>query len=272
MAYTNSSLVSYTRISPNRNISREHSIDTITIHCTAGQLDLETLGNIFAPTSRKASSNYGISYDGKVGMYCEEKDRSWCSSSPSNDHRAITIEVSSDNFAPYKVKDAAYNTLIKLVADICKRNGIKKLVWSDDRLDRINHVNGCNMTVHRDFANTACPGDYLYGLMPKIATEVNKLLSTSVTTNTEKSVTAKKEADKYDTKLIGRYKTKKAIYLRNGAGVENKSLVKLPAGTFVNCYGYYSVSKAKNKWLYVDCYYNKIKYTGFVTYKHLVKQ
>ena len=122
---SNSSLVSYTRISPNRTSPRNHAIDTITIHCMAGNLSVETCGNVFANRARKASSNYGIGTDGRIAMYCEEKDRSWCSSSAVNDHRAITIEVASDSFAPYKVTDAAYNSLIKLLVDICKRNKIK---------------------------------------------------------------------------------------------------------------------------------------------------
>lgn len=177
MGFTNSPLVSYTKISPNRTPNRNHAIDTITIHCVVGQCSVETLGNVFAPSSRQASSNYGVGYDGKIGMYCEEKDRSWCTSSASNDHRAITIEVASDTTHPYAVKDVAYEALIKLVADICKRNGIKKLVWSTNKEDRVNHKNGCNMTVHRDYANKSCPGEYLYNRHSDIANKVNALLS-----------------------------------------------------------------------------------------------
>ena len=104
----------------------------------------------------------------------KEKNRSWCSSSSSNDNRAVTIEVASDTSHPYAVTDAAYNALINLVADICKRNGIKKLVWSTNKTDRVNHKNGCNMTVHRDFANKSCPGEYLYERHGEIAAAVNK--------------------------------------------------------------------------------------------------
>lgn len=176
MAYTNSPLVDYTRISPNRTPNRTHSIDTITIHCVVGQCSVETLGAIFAPSTRQASSNYGIGYDGRIGMYVEEKDRSWCSSSASNDHRAITIEVASDTYHPYAVNDKAYAALLNLVTDICRRNGIKKLVWSTSKNERMNHLNGCNMTVHRDYANKSCPGDYLYNRHGNIAAEVNKRL------------------------------------------------------------------------------------------------
>lgn len=188
MAYTNSKLVNYTRISPNRSVNRNHKIDTISIHCVVGQCSVETLGSIFASTSKEASSNYGIGYDGRIGMYVEEKDRSWCTSSASNDNRAITIEVASDTYHPYRVKDVAYKSLIKLLVDICKRNGIKKLVWSTNKSERMNHRNGCNMTVHRDYANKSCPGDYLYNLHGQIAKEVNAQLgsdtsSTATTTN-----------------------------------------------------------------------------------------
>lgn len=176
MTYTNSPLVSYTKLSPNHSGTRTHAIDTITIHCVVGQCSVETLGNIFAPTSRKASSNYGIGSDGHVGLYVEEKNRSWCSSNAANDHRAVTIEVASDTNAPYAVGDKAYAALIDLVTDICKRNGIKKLIWSTDKNDRVNHVGGCNMTVHRDYANKSCPGDYLYNRHGAIAAEVNERL------------------------------------------------------------------------------------------------
>ncbi|MCD7750392.1 MAG: amidase [Lachnospiraceae bacterium] len=176
MAYTNSSLVSYTQISPNRTKNRTHAIDTITIHCVVGQCSVETLGSIFAAESRQASSNYGIGKDGRIGMYCEEKDRSWCSSNAANDHRAITIEVASDTTDPYAVNDTAYAALIDLVTDICQRNGIAKLVWSTSKNDRVNHLNGCNMTVHRDYANKSCPGDYLYERHGEIAAAVNQRL------------------------------------------------------------------------------------------------
>lgn len=177
MAFTNSPLVSYTKISPNCTKNRNHAIDTITIHCVVGQCSVETLGSVFAPTERQASSNYGIGVDGRIGMYCEEKDRSWCSSNAANDHRAITIEVASDTTHPYAVSDKAYAALIDLCVDICKRNGIRKLVWSTDKNQRVNHLNGCNMTVHRDYANKSCPGEFLYSRHGEIAAKVNARLN-----------------------------------------------------------------------------------------------
>lgn len=176
---SNSKLISYTKISPNRTSPRNHKIDTVTIHCVVGQCSVETLGNIFAPTSRQASCNYGIGADGRIGMYCEEKDRSWCSSNAANDNRAITIEVASDTKHPYAVNAKAYAALIDLLVDICKRNGIPRLVWSTSKADRVNHKNGCNMTVHRDYANKSCPGEYLYSRHAQIASEVNKRLGST---------------------------------------------------------------------------------------------
>ena len=189
MGYTNSPLVNYTKISPNKTANRNHVIDTITIHCVVGQVTVERLGEIFANPSRKASSNYGIGKDGKIGLYVEEKDRSWCTggeltnngrTGKENDYRAVTIEVASDTFHPYAITNEALQATIRLCADICKRNNIKKLVWSTNKNDRINHLNGCNMTVHRDYAKKSCPGDYIYGKMQYIADEVNKILGTYV--------------------------------------------------------------------------------------------
>lgn len=173
---SNSKLISCTIISPNKNSPRNHKIDTITIHCVVGQCSAERIGAIFKPTSRQASSNYGIGYDGQIGLYVDEADRSWCSSSRENDNRAITIEVASDTTHPYAVTEKAYAALLDLVEDICRRNGIKRLVWSTNKEDRVNHKNGCNMTVHRDYANKACPGEYLYSRHGEIAAEVNRRL------------------------------------------------------------------------------------------------
>lgn len=172
---SNSKLISCTNISPNKTSPRNHAIDTITIHCVVGQCSAERIGEIFAPTSRQASSNYGIGLDGRIGMYVEEKDRSWCTSSASNDNRAITIEVASDTTHPYKVTDKAYAALLDLVTDICKRNRIKALLWKGDK-SLIGQIDKQNMTVHRWFANKACPGDYLYNLHGAIAAEVTKRL------------------------------------------------------------------------------------------------
>ena len=150
---SNSPLVTYTNITKNKTSPRNHAIDTITIHCIVGQWTAKQGCDYFATTDRECSANYIVGKDGSIGLSVDEKDRSWCTSSRENDNRAITIEVASDTEHPYAVTDAAYSALIKLVADICQRNGIKQLVWSTNKADRVNHVNGCNMTVHRDYAN-----------------------------------------------------------------------------------------------------------------------
>lgn len=184
---SNSPLVNYTKISPNKTRNRTHAIDTVTIHCVVGQLSVEVLGAGFARSERKASSNYGIGPDGRIGMYVEEKDRAWTSSNWQNDNRAITIEVASDTKYPYAVKEAAYNALIDLLVDICQRNGIKKLLWKNDK-SLIGQVDKQNMTVHRWFSSTACPGEYLFSRHGQIADAVNaRLLGTSLPEESEKS-------------------------------------------------------------------------------------
>ena len=183
MAYTNSSLVSYTKLSPNHSGQRTHSIDRITPHCVVGQCSVETLGNIFLPTSRQASSNYGIGVDGRVGMYVEEKNRSWCSSSAANDQRAVTIECASDNTEPYAFKDVVYKRLVELCIDICKRNGKTKLLWLGDRTKTLNYTPKSDemvLTVHRWFANKSCPGNWMYARMGELASKVTAALGSEV--------------------------------------------------------------------------------------------
>lgn len=179
---SNSPLVTYTRISPNRTSPRNSEIDTVSIHCVVGQLTAKQILNMDhfdvddAETQNDASCNYAIGCDGSIGLCCEEKDRSWCTSSRTNDHRAITIEVASDTSHPYRVNEKAYAALIDLLVDICQRNPkLNRLRWLGDKT-LIGDINKQNMTVHRWFANKACPGDYLYNLHSKIAAEVNARL------------------------------------------------------------------------------------------------
>ena len=182
MAYTNSPMVVYTKLSPNHSGLRTHSIDRITPHCVVGQCSVETLGSIFAPSSRQASSNYGIGEDGRVGMYVEEKNRSWCSSSSANDQRAVTIECASDNTEPYAFKDVVYQTLIKLCVDICQRNGKKKLLWLGDKDTTLAYTPKADemvLTVHRWFANKSCPGSWMYARIGDLASKVTAQLGSS---------------------------------------------------------------------------------------------
>lgn len=195
MGFSNSPLAAVTLISPNRTVNRNHVIDTITIHCYVGQVTAERGLNGFAKKERQASCNYVIGCDGRIGLCVEEKDRSWCSggydkqgnpirvngiSGKSNDYQAVTIEVASDNKHPYAITDKAMAALIELCADICKRNDIKKLLWKGDK-KLVGKVDQQNLTVHRWFANKACPGDYIYQRLGDIAAKVNAKLGASGT-------------------------------------------------------------------------------------------
>ncbi len=182
MAYTNSSMVVYTKLSPNHSGQRTHAIDRITPHCVVGQCTAEGLGEWFEKQSTQASSNYGIDKDGRVGMYVEEKNRSWCSSSNANDQRAITIECASDTTEPYAFRDIVYKRLIELCIDICKRNGKNKLIWFGDKDKTLNYSPKSGemiLTVHRWFANKSCPGNWMYARMGDLADKVTKALRDS---------------------------------------------------------------------------------------------
>ncbi len=173
---SNSPLVTYTKLSPNHSGRRNHVIDTVSIHCMAGNASVETCGALFADPARKASSNYGIGSDGRIALYVDEANRSWCTSNAANDHRAITIEVANNGGAPdWPVSDKAYAALLDLLTDICRRNNIKELLWKGNK-SLIGQVGKQNMTVHRWFAAKACPGDYLYNRHGEIAAEVNRRL------------------------------------------------------------------------------------------------
>ena len=182
MAYTNSSMVAYTKLSPNHSGQRTMAIDRITPHCVVGQCTAEGLGDWFAKSSTQASSNYGIDKDGRVGMYVEEKNRSWCSSSNANDQRAITIECASDTTEPYAFRDIVYQKLIELCIDICKRNGKNKLIWFGDKDKTLNYSPKSGemiLTVHRWFANKSCPGNWMYARMGDLADKVTATLQGS---------------------------------------------------------------------------------------------
>lgn len=163
---SNSKLVNYTLISPNKS-TRTEPITKITIHHMAVVWSVEQCGQSFYQASRKASSNYAIDSDGRVGLYVPEDYRAWTSSSSWNDNKAVTIEVSNSVAAyPWPVSDAAYEKLLQLCTDICMRNGIKELVYTGDK--------DGSLTRHNMFAATLCPGPYLEERFPKIAEEVNR--------------------------------------------------------------------------------------------------
>lgn len=179
MAYTNSPLVAYTKLSPNHSGQRTHSIDRITPHCVVGQATAERICDCFISPDRQASCNYGIGTDGRVSLCVEEKNRSWCSSSRENDQRAITIECASDTSAPYAMNSKVYESLVKLCTDICQRNGKKKLLWFADKTKTLNYTPKADemvLTVHRWFANKSCPGDWLYSRLDDLAAKVTAAL------------------------------------------------------------------------------------------------
>lgn len=180
MMYTNSNLVSYTKLSPFHSGLRKHEIDRISPHCFVGQVSVERAGAAFCKDGKNASCNYAIGTDGRVALIVEEKNRSWCTSSPENDHRAITIECASDSITPYKFNDKVFDTLCKLTADICKRNGKSKLIWISDKDKALTYTPAANemlITVHRWYARKSCPGEWLINNMQLYCDTVNELLT-----------------------------------------------------------------------------------------------
>lgn len=179
---SNSTLVNCTVKSPNHSGARTHKIDTLTPHCVVGQLSAESIGGCFTSSSRQASCNYGIGTDGRVVLCVDEANRSWCSSSNSNDQRAVTIECASDKTAPYAMNAAVYSKLVELCADICRRNGKTKVLWLGSKEKTLAYTPANNemvLTAHRWFANKSCPGDWLYSRYGELAEKINALLGTS---------------------------------------------------------------------------------------------
>ena len=175
-----SPLVEYVSLSPNHSGQRTHGIDRITPHCAGGQFTVSGIGDWFSHESVKASSNYGIDRDGRVGMYVMEENRSWCSSNSENDQRAVTIECASEKRDPYGMNDAVYLSLIRLCTEICRRNGKRKLLWLEDREKTLNYDPAPDemlITVHRWFTDTFCPGDWLYSRLGDLAEKVTASLS-----------------------------------------------------------------------------------------------
>lgn len=228
---SNSSLKTYTRWSPNMTVMNNKKNTHIVIHHMAGNLSVEQCGKVFASKSRQASSNYGVNGT-NIGQYVDEKNRSWATSSYAIDSKAVTIEVANNTGSPkWTVSDASLKTTIKLCADICRRNGIKKLTWTGNK-------NG-NLHVHRWYASTACPGPYLYSKMGYIAKEVNKLLNPS-------------------NGVIGRGVLKEGVLVRKSPNVHLNRIDTLKKGEKIACYKtdkdkdgrtWWAINSAKNRWI-----------------------
>lgn len=235
MAFTNSPLVNHTRLCKDYSSGRYHKthnpdgkIKKITIHHMAGNLTVEKCGDLFATSPRDVSSNYGIGTDGRVGLYVEEKNRPWTSSSAANDYQAVTIEVANDEIGgDWHVSDKALTSLINLCADICKRNGIKKLNFTGDKSG--------NLTMHKYFVATACPGPYLSSKFKYIADEVNKILSAKTENKTE----AKKEETNTDDTTL--YKVQVGVF--SGESGAKSFIEELKKAGFI-CIK----EKSNNKW------------------------
>ena len=230
MGYTNSPLVTYTKLSPNHSGQRTHTIDRITPHCVVGQCSVETVAEVFAPVSRQASCNYVIGADGRVGMICEEKNRSWCSSSAANDQRAVTIECASDKTEPYAFKDEVYKRLIELCTDICRRNGKTKLLWLGTKEKTLSYEPKADemvLTVHRWFANKSCPGDWLMNRMDELAAKVTAALAPAQAPAEEKD-----KSDKSDKKYL--YNVVVGVYsVKSNAEAHLREVQKEYPGAFI---------------------------------------
>ena len=254
---SNSGLVVYTKLSPNHSGKRTHSIDRISPHCVVGQLSAESICGCFTKYDPEdgASCNYGIGTDGRISLCVEEKNRSWCTSSNTNDQRAVTIECSSDKTAPYAMTDAVYAALINLCTDICKRNGKSKLIWFGDKNKTLAYEPKADemiITVHRWFANKSCPGDWLYNRLGDLATKVTSRLGGG----------SQQPSGTLYRVQTGAYKQK--------ANADTQ-LAKVKAAGFdtymVQANGYYKIQVgAYSKKLNADAMAAKLKAAGFDTY------
>ena len=225
---SNSPLVNYTKLVKNYTKMTGKVNRKITIHHMAGNLSVETCANVFNG-NRQASANYGIGSDGRIGLYVEESNRAWTSSNKANDSQAVTIEVANNTLAPnWTVSDKAMASLINLCVDICKRNGIKALNYTGDK-------NG-NLTLHKMFKATLCPGPYLESKIPYIVSEVNSRLNPAPKPVAQPTPTAP---------VSGGFKVKvtaSALRIRAGAGT-NYRIVGM-----IRDRGVYTIVQTSGNW------------------------
>lgn len=223
-------------------------IEMITIHHMACIYSAEQCGKSFQGT-KKASSHYGVGVYGEIGQYVDECNTAWANANWDSNCKAVTIETSNDEVGgEWHVSDTTLHSLIKLVADIAKRNNLGKL------------VRGKNLTWHSMYAATACPGKYLLSKIDYIIAEANKINEYEEPKKEEEFEVAK-------------------VY-KNGSSVEicyKDSDFKTKTGSLdkweqCECLGY--VKNSKNQYAYIVKY--KINNTnsyavGFVKYNGKVQ-
>lgn len=236
-----SSLATYVSHSPNHSGRRNHKVDTLTPHYMAGNCSIETCAAIFKPTSRKASSNYGIGSDGRIGVYVEEENRAWTSASSANDNRAITFECA--NLADGSLTDKCWNSLVRLCADICRRYGYKGLYYCG-AADYTRLPSGYMLlTMHKWFADTDCPGPWLSKQFARLANEVNAMVSgkkadTKAVTETKSTKLAK--GYHKDPSFAGTYRcTVDGLRVRRSPSLSGKEVAQYSSGERVNLDGYW---------------------------------
>ena len=244
-----SPLTNKVRESKDNSGNRKYKVTRITPHCWVGQVSIENGLDYFATTSRQVSSNYIIGSDGRVGGCVREEYRAWTSSSRDNDNRAITIECASDTKSPYAFKDAVYNKLVLLCADICKRYGKTKLLWFSDKSKRVNYSPASNemvLTLHRDFTSTDCPGNWLYSRMGGLATQVTAILQGGGTGTTYTVCTS---GNALRLRKEPTTKSEQVGYINNGTVFTSDKVVKGESIGGVDTWVYYNGGYASGKYL-----------------------
>ena len=239
MEYSNSSLVDKVIKSPNFTRGRVN-ISKITVHHMAGNLSIEACGKSFNNPSRSASANYLIGTDGRIALCVDEANRAWTSSSKWNDERAVTIEVANDGdeSTGWHVSDKAFNALVNLCKDICKRNNITKLEYTGKKEG--------SLTIHSMFKATACPGAYLKSRLKDLCNLVNEseTIAMAMCETYEKPANVEersKERAEEAREIYNKYYTENSLYrvqvgaFRNRANAENM-LNKLKTAGFVDAF------------------------------------
>lgn len=241
---TKSKLATYTNIANNYGNRRLYKVSKIAIHHMAGKMTARQCADYFARTDRIASSNYTIGWDGSIALSVDEDYRAYTTSSSWCDERAITIEVSNEdnNGGDWKITDKAYNALLDLVTDICKRYNIKDCSYTGDK-DGV-------LQKHEWYAYTNCPGAYLGSKFPEISKIVNQRLKEKKNIqrlNVNKSIDL--------TKSKGLYQIKNGTNIRLNPSINSDVKRVTKNGEIVSVTeiknGWAKIAK-KNEWFWLD--------------------